>query len=276
MRRNTWLLYVIAFPATIAIWGGWVSLGKLCGFGPVSLLPGIADVVIDTSIALPIGMEAYSAYALYVWLSSQGLGTGTRRYAKWSALGALVLGSLGQVAYHVLTVSGYGGTGTAPVPIVVFVSVLPVLVLGTATGLAHAVHRDTHAVPAVQESDSEPRIHVGVTRVPESDSEGSPAVSALPVREIEPVAAERPAVPETYPVPEPAVPVPSPAVPETYREPEPVPGTRGTGKDWSTHPRWDEAVRLYEDSGRTLTGTQLAEKLGMKNKSLALAVKRSA
>src|SRR5690554_6125108 len=91
MRRNTWLLYVIAFPATIAIWGGWVSLEKLCGFGPVSLLPGIADVVIDTSIALPIGMEAYSAYALYVWLSSQGLGTGTRRYAKWSALGALVL-----------------------------------------------------------------------------------------------------------------------------------------------------------------------------------------
>jgi len=144
---------------------------------------------------------------------------------------------------------------------------------------------------------------VGVTRVPEGDSEGSPAVSALPVREIEPVAAERPAVPETYPVPEPAVPetyrepepvpvpspavpetyrvsepavpVPSPAVPETYREPEPVPSTRGTGKDWSTHPRWGEAVRIYEDSGRTLTGTQLAEKLGMKNKGLALAVKRA-
>ena len=49
-------------------------------------------------------MEAYGAYALGTWLSS-GTRTSarTRRYAMWSAIGSLLLGMAGQVAYHLMS-----------------------------------------------------------------------------------------------------------------------------------------------------------------------------
>ena len=60
-----WPLYVIASPAAVAVWSGWVGLGTLCGFGMVHPLPGIAHgFQINTVITLPVGVEAYGAYAL--------------------------------------------------------------------------------------------------------------------------------------------------------------------------------------------------------------------
>jgi hypothetical protein len=63
----------------------------LAGFGPIRLLPGIADqVVINSTITLPIGVEAYAAYAIWAWLAppSAGVSPTARRFACWSALGA--------------------------------------------------------------------------------------------------------------------------------------------------------------------------------------------
>ena len=49
----------------MAIWSGSVGLGGLCGFGPIHPLPRIADsFTINTAITLPVGVEAYGAYAL--------------------------------------------------------------------------------------------------------------------------------------------------------------------------------------------------------------------
>jgi hypothetical protein len=74
-RLRVWPVWLLMAPAAVAIWGGWVGLGELAGFGPVRLLPGIADqIVINTAITLPIGMEVYAAYALYVWLSGKARG----------------------------------------------------------------------------------------------------------------------------------------------------------------------------------------------------------
>ena len=65
-----WPLYLIAAPAAVAVWSGWVGLGTLCGFGVVHPLPGIADsFTINTAITLPVGVEAYGAYALRAWLT---------------------------------------------------------------------------------------------------------------------------------------------------------------------------------------------------------------
>jgi hypothetical protein len=51
-----WPLYLIAAPAAVAVWSGWVGLGTLCGFGVVHPLPGIADgFTINTAITLPVG-----------------------------------------------------------------------------------------------------------------------------------------------------------------------------------------------------------------------------
>jgi hypothetical protein len=38
-----WPLFLIAAPAAVAVWSGWVGLGDLCGFGIVHPLPGIVS-----------------------------------------------------------------------------------------------------------------------------------------------------------------------------------------------------------------------------------------
>jgi len=131
-------LVFIAAPAAVAIWSGWVGLGGLCGFGVVNLLPGIgAGFHLNTAITLPVGVEAYAAYALGAWMSP-ATPEPARRFARWSALGALVYGMLGQVVYHLLAAQG---ATAAPRPVVVLVSCMPVAVLGCAAALTHLIRK---------------------------------------------------------------------------------------------------------------------------------------
>jgi hypothetical protein len=124
---------LIALPAAVAIWSGWVGLGELCGFGPVRLLPGITDLTVNTAITLPVGVEAYAAYALGAWMSP-GTPSRARTFARWSALGALAYGMAGQIIYHLLAAAH---ATAAPWPVVVVVSCMPVAVLGLAAALTH-------------------------------------------------------------------------------------------------------------------------------------------
>jgi hypothetical protein len=138
-RLATWPVLLLMLPATVAIWSGWVGLGQLAGFGPVHPLPGIADgFVIDTSITLPIGMETYSAYALYVWLSGRA-GAKAIAFARVSALLALSIGAAGQIAYHLMSAAKV----PAAHPIITAaVACIPVAVLGLGAALAHLVKED--------------------------------------------------------------------------------------------------------------------------------------
>jgi hypothetical protein len=138
-RLATWPVLLLMLPATVAIWSGWVGLGQLAGFGPVHPLPGIADgFVIDTSITFPIGMETYSAYALYVWLSGRA-GAKAIKFARTSALLALTIGAAGQIAYHLMSAANV----PAAHPIITAaVACIPVAVLGLGAALAHLVKED--------------------------------------------------------------------------------------------------------------------------------------
>lgn len=131
-----WPLLLLAAPAFVAIWSGWVGLGDLTGFGVVHPLPGIADgLTLNTAITLPIGVETYAAFALRVWLSGTAPAP-ARRFARWSALGSLLLGAAGQIAYHLMTAAGMA---EAPWQITAAVACLPVAVLGMGAALAHLV-----------------------------------------------------------------------------------------------------------------------------------------
>ncbi len=151
-----WPLYVIASPAAVAVWSGWVGLGTLCGFGMVHPLPGIADgFQINTAITLPVGVEAYGAYALRAWLTPS-TSEAARKFARCSAIGALALGMLGQIAYHLLTAAH---ATRAPWPVVVLVSCLPVVTLGFGAALTHLLRGaaaddvpDGATVPALDEA----------------------------------------------------------------------------------------------------------------------------
>ena len=134
---SRWPLVLLAIPAFVAVWSGWVGLGELTGFGVVHPLPGIADrLKLNSAITLPVGVETYAAYALRAWLSGY-LPDRARAFAKWSAIGSLTLGALGQVAYHLLSASG---VTHAPWQITTVVSCLPVAVLGMGAALAHLIH----------------------------------------------------------------------------------------------------------------------------------------
>lgn len=137
-RAPRWPLLLLALPAFVSIWGGWVGLGRLTGFGPITLLPGIwDDLEIDSAITLPIGLETYAAYALYIWLSGIA-DAGARRFAKISALTSLAVGAAGQIAYHLMQAHGITA---APWPITTLVATLPVAVLGMGAALAHLIAR---------------------------------------------------------------------------------------------------------------------------------------
>lgn len=136
----TWPVLLLALPAFVAIWSGWVGLGGLTGFGVVHPLPGIFDrFSLNTAITLPIGVETYAAYALRVWLSPR-VPRPARRFARWSAIGSLLLGAAGQVAYHLMASAH---VDHAPVVITTAVASLPVAVLGMGAALAHLLHADT-------------------------------------------------------------------------------------------------------------------------------------
>jgi len=139
---RSWPLLVLAVPAAAReVWSGWVGIARLTGFGMVAPLPGIwPSLHLDTSITLPVGVEAYAAYALRAWLAAEhAVSPRTRRFAKWSALLSLALGMAGQVTYHLL--AGAGVT-RAPWVITTIVSCLPVLVLAMGTTLAHLLRDD--------------------------------------------------------------------------------------------------------------------------------------
>lgn len=134
-----WLV-LLALPAFVAVWGGWVGLGGLAGFGPVALLPGIADhFKINLAVTLPAGMELYAVIGLRVWLSEHTKSTRTRGFAMWSSIGALTVGCLGQIAYHILSRATQAGT---PLFVTICVACLPVAILGVGAALFHLMGED--------------------------------------------------------------------------------------------------------------------------------------
>lgn len=142
----SWPLWLLAAPAFIAVWSGWVGLGGLTGFGVVRPLPGIADSFeLNTAITLPIGLEAYGAYALSIWLSGAAHTHTAKRFAAYSALASLVLGGAGQIAYHLMTSAGIT---VAPWPVTTAVACLPVVVLGCAAALRHLISQHDVEVAA--------------------------------------------------------------------------------------------------------------------------------
>jgi hypothetical protein len=140
---RSWPLLILALPAAVAVWSGWAGIGQMTGFGQVHPLPGLWPAFhLNTAITLPIGVEAYAAYALRAWLTASAtVSLRTRHFARRSAIGSLLLGMAGQIAYHLLA---QAHTTHAPWAVTMAVSCLPVLVLGMGATLTHLPHADTH------------------------------------------------------------------------------------------------------------------------------------
>jgi hypothetical protein len=134
--------------------GGYRAEGRV---RPGLPLPGIwPSLHLDTAVTLPIGVEAYAAYALRAWLTrDQMISARTRRFAKWSAICSFALGMAGQVAYHLMA---QAGMARAPWAIATIVSCLPVLVLAVGTALAHMLRADAEAADVPDSRTGPPTI----------------------------------------------------------------------------------------------------------------------
>src|ERR1700761_6463067 len=155
---RSWPLLVLAVPAAVEVWSGWVGIAQKTGFGMVPLLPGIwSSLHLDTAVTLPVGVECYAAYALRAWLATgHMISDRTRRFARWSAIGSFALGMAGQVAFHLMD---QDHVTRAPWGITTLVSCLPVLVLGMGTALAHMLREDVAAAGHAQTSGPGPATH---------------------------------------------------------------------------------------------------------------------
>ncbi len=186
---RSWPLLVLATPAAAEVWSGWVGIAQKTGFGLVSPLPGIwLSLHLDTTITLPVGVDAYAAYALRAWLATEhAVSQRTRRFAKWSAICSFALGMAEQVAYHLLA---QAGAARAPWAITTIVSCLPVLVLGMGTALAHMLRADTatadtpHSRTVGPATPWSPDRSTGDQGGPEQDpaGDGRTVAASVPVR----------------------------------------------------------------------------------------------
>lgn len=147
--RHTWPLLFIALAAGVSVWSGWVGLGQLTGFGLIEPFPGVTDWHINSSIVLPISVEAYGAYALSCWLAPSVYSERTVQFAGVSALISLFVGALAQVAYHLMSSAGIVA---APWQITALVACIPVVVLGLASALAKMVTADRRAATSAVEA----------------------------------------------------------------------------------------------------------------------------
>jgi hypothetical protein len=287
-----WPLFLIAAPAAVAVWSGWVGLGDLCGFGVVHPFPGIWDgFQLNTAITLPVGVESYGAYALGGWLAPGTPGP-ARRFAKWSAIGALALGCLGQVAYHLLAAAH---VKSAPWPVTMLVACLPVVTLSFAAGLTHLL-RAGEATPedaveateatgdAMPEAITEPQVEarkpvlVHLIERPQVEAIGEPSRDATTEAiGVPPEATD--GTPTEDAIGEPEPPATRDAIAEATTEPDGVPLDEPDGEPEATTPEPPPArpVRLVDDqdataaraayrksvrAGRPLSDRKLGEQFG--------------
>jgi len=199
-----WPLLLIATPAAVSIWSGWVALGGMCGFGVVNLLPGIGHgFSVNTAITLPVGVEAYGAYALGAWLIP-GTPERARAFAQRSATGSLALGMCGQVIYHLLAAAH---ATRAPWPVVVAVACMPVATLGFGAALTHLLRAGedaagmpvTDAGEAAPEMPAEAAVRMPADMPPAEVPAGPPEMPTMPAAEPDSAASGKPAAPRSKP-----------------------------------------------------------------------------
>ena len=117
-RDYLWVTAVIAVFALFDVWGGWTEIGNKSGFAH------------GTGWTLTVIVEAYWGYALYAWLAAAP-GPRSRKFAMRSAAVVFVFSLAGQGFAHLYAHK------TPPAEVVVFVSALPVIVLGLIAFLVH-------------------------------------------------------------------------------------------------------------------------------------------
>jgi hypothetical protein len=122
-ERDWWVLggmTVTAISAAVSSFSGLRSLADATGWpGPLSPL-------------LPLTVDAYAMTATRIWLSPVTRSKRAQRFARWNAIGAILLSLLGNAAWHLIA----AGVLVMSWQIIVVVGAVPPAVLGLLSHLA--------------------------------------------------------------------------------------------------------------------------------------------
>lgn len=122
-QRDWWVslgMSVSAVSAAVSSFSGLRSLAEMAGWAaPMASL-------------LPLTVDAYAMTATRVWLSGSTASVRARRFAKWNAIGAILLSLAGNAAYHLIAAHLLAVSWM----IVLAVGAVPPVVLGLVSHLA--------------------------------------------------------------------------------------------------------------------------------------------
>jgi Protein of unknown function (DUF2637) len=148
-----------AMPAPRRDW--WVAAGMTvsAAAAAVSSFSGLRSLAFATgwgdwlSTLLPLTIDAYAMTATRVWLADSTGSARARRFARWNAVGAVVLSVVGNATWHLIAAGLLHVTWV----IVVVVGAVPAAVLGLLSHLAVLRTHDAvpEPVPAVVPSTDE-------------------------------------------------------------------------------------------------------------------------
>lgn len=131
-RRDWWVAVGMTVSATAA------AVSSFSGLRSLALAAGWGEWL---SPLLPMCIDAYAATATRVWLANSTRSVRARRFARWNAIGAVVLSVIGNAVWHLIA----AGLLQVTWVIVVVVGAVPAAVLGLLSHLA--VLRTHDAVP---------------------------------------------------------------------------------------------------------------------------------
>lgn len=134
-RVASLMTWTVGLGAAILSWAAWTGLAQKCGWTE-SLDLGFVTLRISWLAAIIV--DVYALRAFRVWQrAAPWVSDSSREYAKWSTYISVLIGILGNVAYHVIVSEGIK---TAPMWVVIPVSSLPPIMLG-AIGHLNAIER---------------------------------------------------------------------------------------------------------------------------------------
>lgn len=128
----------------------WVSLGigisaVSAGFSSFAGLRSLAEATGWAAMAplFALCVDAYALTSIRVWLTSSAAAPNVRTYAKWNAIGAILLSLAGNAVWHLISANLLAVTW----PVVMAVGGIPPVILGLVSHLA-ALRQAGRVVPA--------------------------------------------------------------------------------------------------------------------------------
>ncbi len=170
-QRDWWRIIgvgVVAAAAVVASFHAQAGLGELAGWhASVDLF----SLRVSLSWLLPLCVDAYGATATRIAVNSARYSEHTRRHALIHAIAAIVVGVLGNAAYHLLA-ARVVEIGSAQWVLVVGVSIIPPVALGALA----------HLMALCAGDDAQAQARAVPAEVPDSGSLRIVAEASVPVR----------------------------------------------------------------------------------------------